>query len=104
VSDNEDAINSREQSAKIILFRPSSASPARLAASLERLAGEAGTTLAEVVAMAVAQGVELPPALRQAADSLNGKPPAVEGPVEPPPALVQFAATLDAFLTSQLAF
>ena len=101
MSDNERPIHSRQQSAKIILLRPPITSPAHVAASLERLANETGTTLAEIVAMADAHGVELPPAVRHAAESLTGKLPAVEGRAEPPPALVQFAATLDALVTSQ---
>jgi hypothetical protein len=100
VSDNESPIDSRPESAKIIPLRPPASSPRQVAASLERLTREVGTTLTELVAIADARGIELPLAFQRAAASLDGRPPVAEAGEEVSVALAQFAATLDGLVTS----
>ncbi len=100
MSNDQGLTGSRVGPAKIIPLRRPPSSPKQVAASLERLAREVGTTLTELVAMADAQGIELPLAVQRAAASLDSRRPVTEAGTDVSAALAHFAATFDGLLTS----
>jgi tetratricopeptide (TPR) repeat protein len=87
--------------ARIIPLPLAASSPKQVAANLVRLASEVGVTLGEIVATADANGIELPPAVRRAAASLDDRLPGIESEPDLSSALAQFAVTLNRLITSR---